>query len=519
MEPVFSHFNSIQNGLLLSAFSFFILSLVFQIQGKEKFSLPFLIITGLCVYSFAASLDPYLNIWDERFHALVAKNMMNHPYKPTLYDDPVINMAYDRWDRYSVWLHKQPLFLWQIALSFKIFGVSEFTLRIPNIVLGTVLIFAIYRTGKLLVNKNVGYLSGLFLMSTYYIFDLISGRQAVDHNDFTFLAYISLSLWAFVEYYYSGKKRWILLIGLFAGMAILCKWLVGLLVYLGWFVLKIQQKKYRISEYKDLLLSLAITCVLAAPWQVYTFIAFPSEATQAYRFNMLHVSKALDGHSGTVWYYFENFATNYGQLASFFVIPGFIVFYKNIRDKKLYFSLLAMVLAVYLFFTLAATKMLSFPTVVSMIILIALACLFDFLITLFKKITKGKSILGVAVTVTFVLLIFLRFDINIFREEHMVKDVENSYSQMLIHNKEVFKSLELPKKAVLFNVKGRHYVEAMFYTGIPAYNFVPSKGQFLAAKEKGRTFAIFKPADMELPEYLKNDSTIIFIDNKLAGYD
>jgi hypothetical protein len=57
--------------------------------------------------------------------------------------------------------------------------------------------------------------------------ELIAGRQALDHNDFSFLTYISLSVWSFIEYQHSGKKIWIFLIGLFSGMAILCKWLVG----------------------------------------------------------------------------------------------------------------------------------------------------------------------------------------------------------------------------------------------------------------------------------------------------
>jgi 4-amino-4-deoxy-L-arabinose transferase-like glycosyltransferase len=235
MNTILSYGNNMLTLSLFSAIIFLMSSISLHIIKKEKLSILFLLLTGFCFYCFAALLDPYINIWDERFHALVAKNLMKHPLLPTLYDDPIVNMAYDRWDRYHIWLHKQPLFLWQIALCFKLFGVSEFSLRIPNIISGVILIYAGYRTGKLLVNNRVGYLTGIFIISTYYIFELIAGRQAVDHNDLSFLFYISISIWSFIEYYYSGKKHWIFLIGLFSGMAILCKWLVGLLVYFGWF--------------------------------------------------------------------------------------------------------------------------------------------------------------------------------------------------------------------------------------------------------------------------------------------
>ena len=132
------YFNNTQITLLLFGSLFFLLSIIMHLKNKERFTILFLGLTAVCIFSFSALLDPFLNLWDERFHALVAKNLMHHPLMPTLYDDTVVSMDYDRWDRYHIWLHKQPLFLWQIALSFKLFGISEFTLRLPNVVLGTI---------------------------------------------------------------------------------------------------------------------------------------------------------------------------------------------------------------------------------------------------------------------------------------------------------------------------------------------------------------------------------------------
>ena len=62
------------------AFVVLLLSSIFC-ERKEKHGLALLLLTvgGFFVYFAAAHLFPYLNIWDEQYHALVAKNCMRHP--------------------------------------------------------------------------------------------------------------------------------------------------------------------------------------------------------------------------------------------------------------------------------------------------------------------------------------------------------------------------------------------------------------------------------------------------------
>lgn len=59
----------------------------------------------------------------------------------------------------------------------------------------------------------------------------------------------------------------------------------------------------------------------------------------------------------------------------------------------------------------------------------------------------------------------------------------------------------------------------MFYTGLPAYNFIPSLEQYQDVKNKGRKIAIFKKSKTKIPEYLTNDSTVIIIDKEIRGYE
>jgi 4-amino-4-deoxy-L-arabinose transferase len=55
----------------------------------------------------------------------------------------------------------------------------------------------------------------------------------------------------------------------------------------------------------------------------------------------------------------------------------------------------------------------------------------------------------------------------------------------------------------------------MFYTGLPAYNFIPSESQYDELKEKKKRIALFMPADSIIPEYLKNDKQLILLHDTL----
>jgi len=156
---------------------------------------------------------------------------------------------------------------------------------------------------------------------------------------------------------------------------------------------------------------------------------------------------------------------------------------------------------------------------VSIIIFIAFAALLDSVWQYVSQWIGNTDIRSVLFGALVIAVVALRFDIGLLKEKHSTTDAENSYSQMLVHNKAVFQSLNLPDNAVLFNVKGRHYIEAMFYTGVPAYNFIPTFKQYQDLIAKGQRIAIIRPENSELPTYLLNDPAIIIINRTITGYD
>ena len=78
-------------------------------QGKHVLAISIVILLGLALRLLVGS-DLYLHSWDERYHALVAKNMMDNPFVPMLYKNAILPFDPIDWstlvdvDKYaSVW--------------------------------------------------------------------------------------------------------------------------------------------------------------------------------------------------------------------------------------------------------------------------------------------------------------------------------------------------------------------------------------------------------------------------------
>ena len=111
--------------LVFSVFSF-------EFLKTKKTALFLLLFSAFTIKLFMILLSPYLFTWDEVFHGLVAKNLIKHPLTPTLYDKTLFPLGLS-WSGTTIWLHKQPWFLWQMAISIKLFGTNAFAVRLPGL--------------------------------------------------------------------------------------------------------------------------------------------------------------------------------------------------------------------------------------------------------------------------------------------------------------------------------------------------------------------------------------------------
>jgi Dolichyl-phosphate-mannose-protein mannosyltransferase len=59
--------------------------------------------------------------------------------------------------------HKTPGFYWLIAASYNLFGISENSVRFPNLILGFFSVFILYEIGKIILNQRVAWLAAAIL--------------------------------------------------------------------------------------------------------------------------------------------------------------------------------------------------------------------------------------------------------------------------------------------------------------------------------------------------------------------
>jgi 4-amino-4-deoxy-L-arabinose transferase len=498
----------------------FLPSIVATVMGRRKEALWLLLFAAFVIRLMMIGLDPYLHNWDERFHAVVAKNMMQHPLKPMMRMEAILPYNIADWCCNYIWVHKQPLFLWQMALSMKIFGVNTIALRLPNVIMETFAVYCIYRTATIWTrNSAIAYLSALLFAASYYSLELCSGRMSLDHNDVMMGGYVTASIWAFCEYTENKTWKWAILVGVFSGCAILVKWLTGLLIFGGWGIYLLADNRYRsdLQSYKHLAAG-SVACLLVfLPWQLYIRIVFPAESAACYAYNYKHIFEDLD-HPGTVWTHIEFMSTTYsGILFLAFMFLGMLLSWRRSFNKHLSFAMLSMFIVVYGFFSfVVATKMpgLTFP--VSGIGFIWIAVGLQFVYFQGEKlIVKIPS----AVFISFATLTLFSLALYSFQPQEIAQARKPDFIERnaKIHNTEIYKKLNhvIAPDVVILNCKSFEDTEVRFWQPNNAYHWYPDAHQVDSLLNHGYKLAAFKNHNNQaLPEYMI-DPRIKIIDLQL----
>ncbi len=273
-----------------------------------------LVVCGLLLRVFT-SADLFLHQWDERYHALVARNMIGHPFKPTLYENPLLPYDFRNWSGNHIWIHKQPLPMWAMALSMRLFGVNEIAMRLPSILLSTLGIWLLYDIGRFFFNRKIAYLAALLFSINGLIIEVASGRVATEHIDTFFLFFIQLSVLFGIGYVQKKRTIFNVLAGLALGAAILTKWLTALIVLPVWFLIVIDSGQFRFRTVVLQGVILMASCaVIFMPWQIYIMQAFPREAAWEAAYNTKHIFEAVEEHAGQWSYFIHRIRVNYGEM-------------------------------------------------------------------------------------------------------------------------------------------------------------------------------------------------------------
>ena len=260
-------------------------------KEKPSHSLILIVIGGFILRGWCIYQDGFLFAWDERYHALVAKNLAENPLLPVLYKNPLLDYDYRQWTINHVWLHKQPLSLWLMAGSIKLLGASEWAIRLPSLLLSTIGIYLTFRIATFFKDEKTGLLAAFFHAVNGLAIEIATGRQSTDHPDNVFFFFIELGVWCTIVFFKRQSVINLIAIGVCTGLAILSKWLPALIVLPIFFILNfnkpitksdsvqtialLQGSPFGGKRWLKIILNcfviLFITALVALPWQFYIF--------------------------------------------------------------------------------------------------------------------------------------------------------------------------------------------------------------------------------------------------------
>ncbi|MFQ6039431.1 MAG: ArnT family glycosyltransferase [Candidatus Poribacteria bacterium] len=224
-----------------------------------------------------------ITYWDEGFHAIVAKNLLRHPFKFTLYEQPWLPYSYTDWGNNHIWLHKPPMAMWLIALSYAVLGVNTFALRLPSVILSSGAVFLTYLIATELFDKRIGLIAAFWQGFNVCTFNLVHGYLYSDHIDIALLFWVEVACYLLVKAAKTGKFWYVVGSGIAQGLAYLSKSYLGMVAFgiMGvlWFLRRIRflaDSECRL-RFWHLPVQLMSSVLTVAPWAGYCLIFYRKE--------------------------------------------------------------------------------------------------------------------------------------------------------------------------------------------------------------------------------------------------
>ena len=230
-----------------------------MIENKNYISI--IMLGVFCFVMFFAFLGAYPLIdVDETRYVRIALEMLisNNFLTPTINGE--------------IFVEKPPLYFWLEDISFLIFGISEWSARLPMAVIATFGVFMTYFTGKMFVSNRFGLISALVLGSN--VMYIILSHVAI--LDLLLSVTMMTSVYfGIMTLYSSDKRNWFEWIGFysFCGLSALSKGLPGIIIPFGiiFLVYLLSKRLNDLFDYKKIGIGLLLLAVIVLPWHVMMY--------------------------------------------------------------------------------------------------------------------------------------------------------------------------------------------------------------------------------------------------------
>ena len=200
------------------------------------------------------------------------------------------------------YLEKSPLIYWMMAVSYEIFGVHDWSARLPVALSAMLLCWLGFRMGRWAFSPRTGLFTGLILATCIGLW-LFTRIQI---PDVTVTATIALAMWGFLRALDPDEphpRRWSLIMAAAIGTGLLLKGLIAAVFPIASALLYLtitkQITKRETWRRLGILQGTLLALLIAAPWHVIATMRNPPH----FDFTM---SSGPGNYRGFFWFYFFN---------------------------------------------------------------------------------------------------------------------------------------------------------------------------------------------------------------------
>lgn len=480
----------IVKGVILSSTILLLTILIGYFWTKSQFKRGILLtlILGLVLRIFGAA-SPYLHEWDERYHALVAKNLVEHPLSPTLHEHPVLAYDNQNWVGSNIWLAKPAFPLWLMSGSIALFGDNLVAIRLPSILLGLLAVWLTFLIARRLFGSKVALVAAYLHAIHGLTIELIGGGVSSDHVENTFIVMVELAIY-FVVLQRGLKLQWrfTLLAGVFMGLAFLSKWYPAMIVLPVAVILLCGNKEVKIKDGLIHLMAMAmIAFIIAFPWTYYMYLTHPKEMGAILSGALSAYSNTVPSHDQVWYYYLNKVMVLFGEL--FYLVIIFAI-YRGVKSKTYrrysLIGLISWILIPLVLFSFAETKRFTYLLIASPAFFMLTAFFYVKVYDEYKSITKSIQFLLRGVILITIPILSLRYTAERMK---IFKTVEQPRAECYEWPESEWKKLD--EETIVFG--SDDYVEIMFHSDVyAAYRKVPAAAVIDSLENQGYQVLIYK---------------------------
>jgi len=313
----------------------------------KKIPLPFLIIIFGVIFLLPFSGTFELTAITEGEYSGVAREM----FKRKDLISPFFNGQF--------WADKPPLHLWMMVLTGWLGRWSEFSLRLPGMIMTILTSLLTYKIGEKYFSKKIAFVAAMVFLTC--IETVVSGQ--IIFVDMTLTFFLVLAFYSFFNFFIGQKKkRYIYYFFLACAGAVMTKGLIGIIIPAGSsFVYMLWKKEFKIlkTNIKDLSLGFLIFLVITVPWFAIEVYRHGDAFVQKFfiYFNIQRFVKGVDNPNP--WYYYFLFIPiMLFPWSSFMKI--FISSFCQMKNRKFAISVASFTIFTLAFFTISRTKLYTY---------------------------------------------------------------------------------------------------------------------------------------------------------------